>query len=101
MTNFDKAFAAVQVLVKKFEAGYNHYMSPKYSEADARNDFINPFFMALGWDVQHTIQTNPYEQEVKIERSQMQQSKDKQINNLVHTIYVLSKEKIKIVERQN
>jgi adenine-specific DNA-methyltransferase len=32
-----------------------------------RKDFIDKFFMALGWDVNHDEQTNPYEQEVKVE----------------------------------
>ena len=35
---------------------------------DVRNDFINKFFIALGWDVRHKEQTNPYEQEVKVEK---------------------------------
>ena len=49
-------------------------MSAGYSEAEARQDFIDDFFIALGWDVSHKQQTNPYEQEVKIERSQKQQN---------------------------
>ncbi len=74
MTAFDKAFEEVSQLVKKFTANLAHYMSPGYSEAEARQDFIDNFFKALGWDVSHKHQTNPYEQEVKIERSQKQQN---------------------------
>ncbi|MEY2830122.1 MAG: hypothetical protein RIQ33_1980, partial [Bacteroidota bacterium] len=74
MTPFDKAFEDVKLLVKKFESNYQHYMSATYSESEARQDFIDDFFMALGWDVTHRYQTNPYEQEVKIERSQKQQN---------------------------
>ena len=33
-----------------------------------RIDFIDKFFIALGWDVNHDEQKNPYEQEVKVER---------------------------------
>jgi adenine-specific DNA-methyltransferase len=74
MTAFDKAFIQVQTLVQKFDRDIKHYMSAGYSEAEARQDFIDNFFIALGWDVNHQTQTNPYEQEVKIERSQKQQN---------------------------
>ena len=74
MTAFDKAFTQVQTLVQKFDRDIKHYMSAGYSEAESRQDFIDNFFIALGWDVNHQTQTNPYEQEVKIERSQKQQN---------------------------
>jgi adenine-specific DNA-methyltransferase len=35
--------------------------------------FINPFFEALGWDVSSKHHPNPYEQEVRVEKSQKQQ----------------------------
>jgi hypothetical protein len=38
-----------------------------YQEAQARHEFIDKFLMALGWDVNHETQKNPYEQEVKVE----------------------------------
>ena len=44
-------------------------MSADYQEAEVRRDFIDKFFVALGWDVNHETQRNPYEQEVKVERS--------------------------------
>ena len=42
-----------------------HLIIPK---SQARLDFIDKFFTALGWDVNHAEQKNPYEQEVKVER---------------------------------
>jgi hypothetical protein len=41
----------VQQLVKKFRDGYNTYVSKSsnYNETQARVQFINPFFEALGW----------------------------------------------------
>lgn len=74
MSAFENAFKQVQVLVNTFQQNNKHYMSPGYGETEARNDFIDEFFIALGWDVRHKEQTNPYEQEVKIERSQKQQN---------------------------
>ena len=61
--SFDNALKSVTQLVNDFKANENHYLNPSYSEADVRNDFINKFFIALGWDVRHETQKNPYEQE--------------------------------------
>ncbi|MBK9097563.1 MAG: Eco57I restriction-modification methylase domain-containing protein [bacterium] len=66
--SFDKALETVTELVDDFKTNENHYLNPSYSEADVRNDFINKFFIALGWDVRHETQKNPYEQEVWVEK---------------------------------
>lgn len=73
MTTFETAHTAVQTLIADFQANITHYLSPAYSEADVRKDFIDKFFTALGWDVNHDYQKNPYQQEVKIEKAQRQQ----------------------------
>jgi adenine-specific DNA-methyltransferase len=57
----------VQSLAKDFDAQKNFYLSPQYQEAEARNDFINKFFFALGRDVYHDLQKYPFKQEVKLE----------------------------------
>ncbi|MCS6988467.1 MAG: type I restriction enzyme HsdR N-terminal domain-containing protein, partial [Chloroherpetonaceae bacterium] len=64
---FQESFQLVQRLVQVFKANEDAYLDPAYSEAQARQDFIDAFFIALGWDVRHERQKNPYEQEVKIE----------------------------------
>ena len=69
-SNFDEAFAAVQSLATDFDAQKDFYLSPKYQEAEVRKEFIDKFLIALGWDVNHDTQKNPYEQEVKIERKE-------------------------------
>ena len=69
MDAFEKAFAAVQSLAKDFNAQKDFYLSSKYQEQEARHDFIDKFWIALGWDVNHDTQKNPYAQEVKVERS--------------------------------
>src|SRR3972149_3514347 len=38
-------------LVEQFEAHLDTYRSAEYSEAQLRQEFLNPFFHALGWDV--------------------------------------------------
>ena len=65
---FNEAFLSVKELVNDFKENEKAYLRADYSEADVRNDFINKFFIALGWDVRHDIQKNPYEQEVRVEK---------------------------------
>jgi adenine-specific DNA-methyltransferase len=65
---FESALAAVAELVNSFKAGEKHYLSPAYQEQEVRRDFIDRFFVALGWDVMHEQQKDPYKQEVKIEK---------------------------------
>jgi adenine-specific DNA-methyltransferase len=69
-SNFDLAHEQVKQLAEKFKAHADFYLSPKYQEAEARRDFIDKFLIALGWDVNHETQNNPYEQEVKVERKE-------------------------------
>jgi type I restriction-modification system DNA methylase subunit len=64
---FEEAFEKVGKLAATFQANEARYLSAEYQEAEARKDFIDKFFIALGWDVNHDQQTNPYEQEVKVE----------------------------------
>ena len=68
MSTFETAFKLVSDLVKDFKQNEKSYLSPNYSEADVRNDFINKFFIALGWDLRREHQKNPYEQEVRVEK---------------------------------
>ena len=65
---FDAAFARVKELVTIFKENESFYTSSGYNEADARKDFIDKFWTALGWDVNHEQQTDPYKQDVKVER---------------------------------
>lgn len=67
--SFDEAFIRVKQLAEQFKQNEDFYLSGEYSEAQARIDFIDSFWIALGWDVNHDHQTNPYAQEVKVERA--------------------------------
>ena len=42
---------SVKQLVERFEMNREAYRSSKYNETQARREFIDPFFKALGWDV--------------------------------------------------
>jgi hypothetical protein len=65
---FTEAFELVKQLASIFKGNESFYLGPGYNEADARKDFIDKFWIALGWDVNHETQTDPYKQEVKVER---------------------------------
>jgi hypothetical protein len=38
-------------LVEHFERNYEHYKSNQYNETQLRREFLDPLFIALGWDV--------------------------------------------------
>jgi len=46
-----QAQAAVAELVERFARNADAYRRAEYKEAEVRNEFIEPFFAALGWDV--------------------------------------------------
>lgn len=69
MSSFESAHAAICALIDDFAAHRSSYMDPGYSESQARLDFIDKFWTALGWDVGHVTQKNPYEQEVRVEKT--------------------------------
>ncbi len=69
MSEFDNALEKIGMLVADFQCYESRYKSASYQESEARKDFIDKFWIALGWDVNHEKQTNPYEQEVKVEKS--------------------------------
>lgn len=66
---FDEAFHRVKDLVDSFKENEREFLSPSYSETDVRKDFIDKFWIALGWDVNHDLQKNPYERQVKVENN--------------------------------
>ena len=59
----------LQNLISKFEKDKTHYLSKGYPEAQVRIDFLNPFFKALGWDIENKAQKPPHERDVIVELS--------------------------------
>jgi adenine-specific DNA-methyltransferase len=69
---FTEAWYVTKALVSAFVSNKNYYVgSGTYQEAEVRTDFIDKLFIALGWDVSHEHQRDPYRQEVKIEKSDL------------------------------
>ena len=57
----------VKDLVKKFEDNIDSYKSQKYNETTVRQEFIDPLFIALGWDVNNEKGWAPQYREVILE----------------------------------
>ncbi len=56
-------------LIDKFEKDKHHYLAKGYPEAQVRIDFLNPFFNALGWDIENKAHKPPHERDVIVELS--------------------------------
>jgi len=82
---FDEAFAQVLTLADKFQKDEKQYLETTYQEAHVRQHFLDKFFVALGWDVYHQEQSNPYEREVKIEQSVKVQGRGKRADYAFYT----------------
>ena len=67
--DFDKAFGQVTELVNHFNKDLANCTRPDYNESQVRKDYIDKFFIALGWDVNHEHQRNTYAQEVRVEKT--------------------------------
>ncbi len=46
--------AEILGLVARFRENYDHYKHPSYNETQVRREFVDPFFKALGWDIDNT-----------------------------------------------
>lgn len=59
----------IKQLVAKFEENREAYRSGKYNEARLRQEFLDKFFIALGWDVYNEHGLAPEYAEVVVEDS--------------------------------
>lgn len=51
MTSKEEAYIKIEKLVKRFDEQKEFYKKADYNETQTRRDFIDPFWKALGWDV--------------------------------------------------
>ena len=65
--SFESFEKELRRLVGKFEQGINEFKNPRYLEAQVRDDFLNPFFSALGWDLENNAGLIQKHREVEIE----------------------------------
>lgn len=46
---------AIQQLVENFATHIEHYKSADYNETELRREYLDPFWKALGWDIDNTL----------------------------------------------
>jgi hypothetical protein len=105
-------------LVEQFGKHLAVYKVATYDEANVRKDFLDPFFRALGWDMDNRAGLIPKDREVEIEsrtriggrnkradylseKATLQNAvtaTDHQIDALVYDLYGLTPEEIALVE---
>lgn len=61
--------ARIENLVLQFAEGRDEYILPQYNETQVRVEFVNPFFKALGWDVDNDAGLRQHLREVVHEAS--------------------------------
>ena len=66
-TGFDSFERELNRLVESFGKRLAELKQPGYAEAQLRDDFLNPFFRALGWDMENRASLIQKEREVEIE----------------------------------
>ncbi|HAL83635.1 MAG TPA: methyltransferase [Mucilaginibacter sp.] len=51
MTQKEEAYNEIAALIERFSEQFDSYKKAEYNETLTRRDFIDPFFKALGWDI--------------------------------------------------
>lgn len=74
---------SIRALCETFRLHREHYTSGGYNETELRREFLDPFFTALGWDVDNKA---GYADAYKARRFHATES---HINNLVIGLYGL------------
>lgn len=54
-------------LVIKYQSGRDFYLTDRYNETQVRNDFLDPLFKLLGWDINNESGRPTHEREVILE----------------------------------
>lgn len=57
----------IHTLVQKYEQGKEVYRTSRFNETQVRNEFLDPLFEILGWDIRNTAGKNTNEREVLLE----------------------------------
>ena len=57
----------IRTLVQKYEQGKEVYRTSRFNETQVRNEFLDPLFEILGWDIRNAAGKNTNEREVLLE----------------------------------
>ncbi|MCX6696134.1 MAG: hypothetical protein NTV84_00935 [Methanoregula sp.] len=93
----------IQPLVDKYTFHRDAYLrgQEKYNEIQLRQDFIDPFFTAPGWDVNNNKGSSEAYREVLHDRTLLSRQiavTNAAIDKMVYELYELTDEEIAIVE---
>ncbi len=59
----------IHTIVEKYKQNRNFYRTPRFNETQVRNEFLDPLFEILGWDIRNTSSKSTSEREVLLEES--------------------------------
>lgn len=59
----------IHALVEKYESNRDFYRTSNFNETQVRNEFLDPLFEALGWDIRNMSGKRTNEREVLLEES--------------------------------
>ena len=59
----------IHALVEKYESNRDFYRTSKFNETQVRNEFLDPLFEVLGWDIRNMSGKRTNEREVLLEES--------------------------------
>jgi type I restriction-modification system DNA methylase subunit len=59
----------IHALVEKYEANKEFYRTSNFNETQVRNEFLDPLFEALGWDIRNSAGKSTNEREVLLEEA--------------------------------
>jgi predicted type IV restriction endonuclease len=96
MYSKEEAHSQIAALVERFTEQLPSYKKSDYNETLTRRDFIDPFFKALGWDMNNPQGNAEAYREVILEENRIEYT-DEKINKLVFELYGLGEEEIKII----
>src|SRR6266566_3281721 len=66
-TGFEVFRLELSRLVDSFHKNFSHYKEEGYVESALRNDYLNPLWRALGWDIENRLGATQPLREVQIE----------------------------------
>src|SRR3989339_75183 len=59
----EQAYEKIKLLVERFNENIDDYKKTSYNETETRREFLDPFFQALGWDMDNKQgKTNAYKE---------------------------------------
>ncbi len=69
MSTIDLIKQRIHELVQKYERNRDYYRTSQFNETQVRNEFLDPLFEILGWDIRNKLGKSTNEREVLLEEA--------------------------------